>query len=105
MIELHQVWEVLGLLQSGRGVIMVTGHYGSFITAGAAMEMFGIPLFSVARPIDNRYINRYLYGTLLGSHTVIYKKGASRTMIDLLANGQALGIVGDQNASRKGRVR
>ncbi|MBN1437675.1 MAG: hypothetical protein JW936_11435 [Sedimentisphaerales bacterium] len=100
-IELGDMRKVLQLLLQGQGLIMVTGHYGNFEVLGRTMDAFGLPTYNIARPIDNPYINRYVYEILHRPETIIFKKGATEAMDQILGNGKALGIVGDQNGKVK----
>jgi len=102
-IELDNFSEVLRLILQGRGVIMVTGHYGNFEVCGVAMGTFGLENYSIARPIDNPYINKYLLGVRQRHGQIILdKKGATDVMMDILASGATLSFIADQNAGHKG---
>jgi KDO2-lipid IV(A) lauroyltransferase len=102
-IELGDMAEPLRLMLSGRGVIMVTGHYGNFEILGYALATFGLESYSIARPIDNPYINKYLLGVRQRQGQIIIdKKGATDSMLKILASGATLGFIADQNAGRKG---
>jgi Kdo2-lipid IVA lauroyltransferase/acyltransferase len=102
-IEFGNMSEPLRLILQGRGVIMVTGHYGNFEILGYAMATFGLESFSIARPIDNPYINDYLLGVRQkNGQTIIDKKGATDMMLDILKSGATLSFIADQNAGRKG---
>jgi KDO2-lipid IV(A) lauroyltransferase len=100
-IDLGNISNIIELVLNKQGAIMVTAHYGNFLVLGLAMDTFGMPMFNIARPIDNPYIDRYVYDNLLRSQTVIYKKGATDAMVNVLKSGNALGIVGDQNGKSK----
>jgi len=100
-LELGDFSQVLRLLLSGRAIIMITGHYGNFEVLGCAMDAFDLHTHNIARPIDNPYINHYVYHTLHRGQTIVYKKGATETMHEILTHGGALGIVGDQNGNKK----
>lgn len=100
-VELGDLSEPLGVVLDGRGAVMITGHYGNFEVLGYALATFGMETYNIARPIDNAYINRYVYEQLHKGQTIIYKKGASQMMHRVLTSGGALGIVADQNGSRK----
>ena len=100
-IKLGDISQVVRLLLNGRPVIMVGAHYGNFLICSCAMDIFGVHTFNIARPIDNPYLSRYVYGKLLRGDTIIYKKGATQLMDRVLTNGNILGVVGDQNGSRK----
>lgn len=93
--------EVLQLMLRRRGLIMVTGHYGNFEVLGCVLAALGLETYNIARPIDNPYLNRYVYEVLHKGQTIIYKKGATETMHKVLTSGAALGIVADQNGNRK----
>jgi len=89
-------------IESGRGMIMVTAHYGAFETLGYAMSTRGMKLYSIGRPIDNPHIDRYLRRVReREGQIIIDKKGAADQMEKLLASGNILGLVADQNGSRK----
>ena len=100
-IEFGDMSQVLRKILKGQGLIMVTGHYGNFEVLSCAMTCFGLESYNIARPIDNPYINHYVYNILQNSKTIIYKKGATETMHEVLTSGASLGIVADQNGSRK----
>jgi len=91
------------LMQEGRGLLMVTGHYGNFEIMGFMMSLFGFNIYSIARPLDNRFLNNYLYGVRrrLGQR-IIDKKGAAELMAETAAKGATLCFIADQDAGKKG---
>jgi Kdo2-lipid IVA lauroyltransferase/acyltransferase len=95
--------EGLKLILAGRGVLMVTGHYGNFEISGVALATFGLETYSIARPLDNRFINDYLLGVRQRQGQIIVdKKGATEHMLEILDSGAMLGFIADQNAGHKG---
>lgn len=91
------------LMQEGRGLIMVTAHYGNFEIMGYIMGLFGFKIYSIARPLDNKYVSRYLYGVRQrAGQTILDKKGASRMMEQIISSGSTLCFIADQDAGRKG---
>ena len=91
------------LIKEGRGVLMLTGHYGNFEIMGYMLGLFGFNVYSIARPLDNKLISSYLYGVRQRvGQKIIDKKGASELMANLTSNGAALGFIADQDAGRKG---
>lgn len=102
-VRLKNFEQALRLLLSNRGVIMVTGHYGSWEVLGYTLATLGFDNSAVFRPLDNPHINRYLTEIRArnGLH-LIDKKGASEYMTGVLENGSALGFIADQDAGRKG---
>ncbi|MBI9017906.1 MAG: lysophospholipid acyltransferase family protein [Phycisphaerae bacterium] len=93
----------LKIIMGGRGVIMVTGHYGNFEVLGYVLATLGLESYSVARPIDNPYINQYLLGVRENQGQIIVdKKGATEQILNILEQGSTLSFVADQNAGKKG---
>lgn len=102
-IELGDLREPLGMILDGRGVIMLTGHYGNFEILGYTLATLGLESYSIARPIENPYINRYLLGVRQRMGQIIVdKKGATQVMLDVLEKRAMLGLIADQNAGHKG---
>jgi KDO2-lipid IV(A) lauroyltransferase len=103
-VRLANLAESLRLLLEGRtGVILVTGHYGSFELLGYTMATLGFPSVSVARPLDNPYVNEYVMGFRERTgQSILYKRGATATMEDVLAGCGTLSFIADQDAGRKG---
>ena len=91
------------MMKEDKGLIMVTGHYGNFEIVGYMMGLFGFNIYSIARPLDNRFISNYLYGVRQRfGQTIIDKKGAAQLMDKIVASGATLGFIADQDAGRKG---
>jgi len=103
-VRLKNVSECLRLLiRQDTGVIMLTGHYGGFEVVGYTMATLGFPSVSVFRPLDNPYINEYVMGVRERTgQSLLYKKGASFTMSDVLSRRGTLAFIADQDAGRKG---
>jgi len=91
------------LMQEGNGLLMVAGHYGNFEIMGYLLGLFGFNVYSVARPLDNRFINRYLYDVRRrAGQKIIDKKGAAGLMADISSDGATLCFIADQDAGKKG---
>jgi KDO2-lipid IV(A) lauroyltransferase len=91
------------LAKEGRGLLMLTGHYSNFEIMGYMLGLFGFNAYSIARPLDNRFISRYLYDVRQrAGQTIIDKKGATELTDKLTSTGAALGFIADQDAGRKG---
>ena len=100
MVDFH---ELLGLIVEGRGLILVTGHYGSFELIGHLLRCFGFRIAALMRPLDNVHLNRFVVATRR-THglTLLDKKGAMANAEGLVRDGTLLGFIGDQDAGRKG---
>jgi KDO2-lipid IV(A) lauroyltransferase len=99
----EKIEHVKWLMQERKGLLMVTGHYGNFEIIGYLLALFGFDIYSVARPLDNKYLNRYLYGVRRRHGlTLIDKKGAATMMPEIIRRGSTLGFIADQDAGKKG---
>ncbi len=91
------------LMHEGKGLITVTAHYGNFEIMGYMLSLFGFNIYSIARPLDNKFINRYLYDVRRRKgQKIIDKKGAAELMSDTALRGATLGFIADQDAGKKG---
>jgi KDO2-lipid IV(A) lauroyltransferase len=91
------------LMMEGQGLLMVGAHYSNFEIIGYLLGMFGFEVYSIARPLDNKYISKYLYGVRrTAGQRIIDKKGATALMEDLTSKGSTLCFVADQDAGKKG---
>ena len=103
-VELNNFQQTLGLLlKRGRGLIMLTGHYGNWEILGYVLATLGFETTSIARPLDNPYVNRWIMGIREAKgQRIIDKKGATDEVTDVLNRGGAVGFIADQNAGPKG---
>jgi len=91
------------MMKEGKGMIMIAGHYSNFEIIGYMLGLFGYNIYSIARPLDNKFISSYLYGVRQRvGQKIIDKKGAAGIMIDLLAGGATVCFIVDQDAGKKG---
>ncbi len=91
------------LMKEGRGILMITGHYSNFEILGYMLGLFGFNVYSIARPLDNRFINKHLYGIRLrAGQKIIDKKGAAEMMERIATEGATLCFIADQDAGKKG---
>ncbi len=91
------------LMKEDKGMIMVGAHYGNFEILGYMLGLFGFNVYSIARPLDNKFINKHLYGVRRrAGQKIIDKKGAAEMMEVITSQGATLCFVADQDAGRKG---
>jgi KDO2-lipid IV(A) lauroyltransferase len=91
------------MMLEGRGLLMVGAHYSNFEIIGYLLGLFGFDVYSIARPLDNKYVSKYLYGVRRAAgQRIIDKKGATTLMEELTARGATLCFVADQDAGKKG---
>jgi KDO2-lipid IV(A) lauroyltransferase len=88
----------------GRALVL-TAHLGNWELLTVAHRLTGYPLAIVVRPLDSPWLNA-LAGRLRGKSGVelIAKRGALRPVLRALGEGRMVGILLDQNASRRESV-
>jgi KDO2-lipid IV(A) lauroyltransferase len=91
------------LSKEGRGVIVVIGHLGNWEIGGLATTLAGYAIQSLARPIDNPWIESYLkrFRTQTGQK-MIPRDRALGEMIRVLQKGGMLVVQIDQDARQLG---
>ncbi len=91
------------MLLSDRPVIVVTGHLGNFELGGYLLGILGFPTFTVARTLDNPFLDRFVnrFRAATGQY-IIPKKGGYDQILSVLANGQTMTFLADQYAGPKG---
>ena len=86
-----------------RPTVLVTGHFGNFEVAGYILGMFGFPSTTIARQLDNpfldRFVNRFRSST---GQFILPKQGCAPQVNAILRNGGTLSLLGDQHAGEKG---
>jgi len=102
-VELNGVSGLVKLLLDKRPVLIVTGHLGNFEVGGYVLGLLGFPTHTIARPLDNPYLDRFVnrFRAATGQH-IIPKNGSYERILDVLARGQAMTFLADQYAGEKG---
>jgi KDO2-lipid IV(A) lauroyltransferase len=94
---------VLDRLMSGGPMILLSGHFGNWEMAGYLFGVFGYPPNSVARTLDNPYLDRFLRRFREGTgQRMIPKNGGYDQMLDVLRGGGILSFLADQDAGQRG---
>jgi Kdo2-lipid IVA lauroyltransferase/acyltransferase len=98
VIECEGLEHIDAARQSGRGVILFTGHVGAWELTSFALSLFDYPLSFLVRRIDNPKIEKLVDARRerLGNRT-IDKRSAAREMLQILQGGGTLGILVDLN--------
>ena len=91
------------MVEQEHGTVMVTAHYGNWEVLGYMMAVMGFETTSVARPLDNKYINDFVLGVReKKGQRIVDKKGAMREAPAVLEKRGAMGFIADQDAGPKG---
>ena len=83
----------------GKGVLFLTAHMGAWELSSYAHALYGHPLHYMARPLDNRRLDRLVnrYRGLSGN-APIFKNESARAMLKVLKDAGTVGILADQNS-------
>lgn len=102
-VEVPQAVWCVRTMASGRPVILLSGHYGNWEVGNCTFGLFGFSMAAVARDLDNPYLHawfaRFREQT---SHQLISKSGGSTEMMEYMKRRGTIGLLGDQDAGRKG---
>ncbi|MFQ5806852.1 MAG: lysophospholipid acyltransferase family protein [Phycisphaerae bacterium] len=102
-ISLDNLGPALRELLAGRGVIMLTAHFGNYELLGYTIARLGLPLTAVMRPLDNPLVNEFILSSReAGGVSLLYKKGAAESVDEVIESGGTLCFISDQDAGRKG---
>jgi KDO2-lipid IV(A) lauroyltransferase len=82
----------------GKGVLFFTGHFGFWELQAMAHAVKLRPIGVLARALDNQPLNELLERMRTGTgNTVIYRQGAVRRVLKLLAAGEGVALLIDQH--------
>lgn len=91
------------LRAEGRGLILITAHFGNWEWANAAFGALGYRGGSIARPLDNSRLNDYVKSVRERTGMRIFdKQGAIRKALRALRANECVGVLLDQDGGRQG---
>jgi KDO2-lipid IV(A) lauroyltransferase len=90
-------------LLDARPVVMISGHLGNFEMGGYMLGLHGFPTHTIARKLDNPYLDRWInrFRGATGQY-IIPKDGGSHAIEQVLKSGGTLALLGDQHAGKSG---
>jgi Kdo2-lipid IVA lauroyltransferase/acyltransferase len=102
-LRMDQKRPIVRYLLDRRPTLLVSGHFGNFELGGFMTGLLGFPTFTVARPLDNPYLDRYL-NRIRSTHGqfILPKQGSAAQLQEVLEAGHAITLLGDQHAGPKG---
>lgn len=102
-LVLHNAETLTRIGLGDRPVVIVSAHFGNFEMAGYLLAILGFPTYTVARTLDNRYIDSFLnrFRSRTGQH-MIPKHGGYDQIVAVLTRGQMMSFLADQYAGSKG---
>jgi len=95
--------ESLPYIAGERPCLLVSGHFGNWEMVGYALAAMGLPPTSVARPLDNPYLNEHIQALRARTgQKILLKFGVTGDALAELEAGRNLGFIADQDAGRRG---
>ncbi len=102
-VKLVDPIQLLEALLSDRPVTIVSGHFGNFELAGYIIGLLGFPTHTVARKLDNPFLDRFLnrFRGVTGQY-MIPKKGGYDQIVEVMSSKGTMTFLADQHAGEKG---
>jgi Kdo2-lipid IVA lauroyltransferase/acyltransferase len=102
-VVLHNEAELVRNLLDDRPLLVIASHLGNFEVGGYILGVLGFPTYTVARTLDNLYLDRFVndFRGRTGQH-MIPKNGGFDQIMRVLAGGGTMTFLADQYAGPKG---
>ena len=103
-IEIENLERLTGALAEGHGVVILTGHIGTWEWLSAALTFSGLPVTAIAKPQPNEQYTRVLNDLRATVGVEIFSRGTSELLAAAraLKKGKILGFLADQDAGLGG---
>ena len=102
-VYIRDKFQMTNYLVDYRPLVTVSGHVGNFEFGGYFTGLLGMPSFTVARKMDNPYIDRFINRFRGQNGQFIFPKDGSATAVqEVIDSGGILMLLGDQHAGTKG---
>jgi Kdo2-lipid IVA lauroyltransferase/acyltransferase len=102
-VTLDHASDMVRLLLSDRPTLIITAHFGNFEVAGYVLGILGFPTHTVARTLDNPYLDRFVNRFRCGAGArIIPKNGGYDQIVEVLGRGEPMAFLADQYAGAKG---
>jgi KDO2-lipid IV(A) lauroyltransferase len=97
-VTFHGIEHFKNALQKGRGVLLLASHFGNWELMALAFSLRYSPINIVVRPLDNPFLDKLITKIRTrGGNQLIPKKGSVKKMLRLLAAGEVVALLLDQN--------
>ena len=103
-IEMDHFERIKAAHEEGRGIVVITGHIGTWEWMSAAMALSNIPTTAIAKPQPNLDYTKALDDLRAMVHVEIFSRGTSELLAAgrALKKGKILGFLMDQDAGPGG---
>lgn len=103
LVQIHGRENMDAAFAEGKGVIVVTGHFGSWELLGASGVAQGIPVDFIVGEQTNSLVDDYINGLRKSVGIEVIPKGiAVRGVFSSLKRNRAIAILSDQDARKAG---
>lgn len=90
-------------LLSPRPCVVISGHFGNFEAGAYMIGLFGFRTYSIARPMDNPFLDKWITEFRQSKGQVMLPKlGVAAQIALLLEQGKNVALLGDQSAGPSG---
>jgi Kdo2-lipid IVA lauroyltransferase/acyltransferase len=89
-------------LATGKGALLVTGHFGNWELLGEILIHRGVPLNALVRPLKGALNMRIAENRVRAGAGLIYPKGAVQETVDAISRGESVYMLLDQAIPTKG---
>ena len=102
-VQLTNEAKLVRYLLHDRPTLIVTAHLGNFEVGGYVLGILGFPTYTIARTLDNPFLDRFL-NKFRGDtgQMIIPKNGGYDKITSVLAGGSTMTFLSDQYAGAKG---
>ena len=103
-IEIDHLERMQNAIAEGKGVVVLTGHIGTWEWLSAAFTLNGLPVTAIAKPQPNMQYTNALNDLRKTIHVEIFSRGTSELIAaaKALKKGKILGFLADQDAGPNG---
>lgn len=104
-VEIHNKRQWIRAVSRKGPKVCVTGHLGNFEALGHVCNFWGFRTYTVARTLDNPYLDRLVsrFRESMGQR-ILSKSQSAGQAEEVLQTGGILALLGDQHAGRRGCV-
>ena len=97
-------WHIRTQLEKGKGAVALAGHFGSWELVGARLGMHKYPIVVVVKAQHDAVSSRFIMNTRMkwGNEYIFRTRGVSKECLHQLTLNKIVGLVADQNVSRRG---
>lgn len=93
---------LLAHLATGKGALLVTGHFGNWELLGEILVHWGVSINALVRPLKGALNMRIAENRVRAGAGLIYPRGAVQEIVDAIGRGESVYMLLDQGIPTKG---